>query len=289
MKFIDPELYVKIYYEYYFNKKLDLHNPITFNEKIQWLKVFYRPKILNQLVDKFEVRSYVSEKVGQEYLNELLALASSSDQIDFDKLPDQFVVKATHGCNSNLVVTDKRTLNVLKAKLLFKKWLSRNQYYRGGLEWAYKDIQPRLIVERFIEQKNQCSLNDYKFYCFNGTPTYVQVDMDRGQEHLRSFYNMDWELQPFNKGCFHKWKDICPKPANFNTMIEIATKLSVGFPFVRVDLYNVEGKTIFGEMTFYPGDGRQPFTPPEFDEHMGKLIRLPKIPSENRFITQAFS
>ena len=287
-KFIDAEQYVKIYYEYYFRKKLDLQNPITFNEKIQWLKVFYRPKILNLLVDKYEVRNYVSKKVGDKFLSEVIQVADSSDQINFDDLPNRFVVKATHGCNFNLVVFDKKKLNFIKAKLRFNKWLSKNQYYRGGLEWAYKDIRPRLIVEGYMEESGKASLTDFKFYCFNGKPHYIQVDTDRGGKHCRHFYDLHWVLQPFTKGRFEVAKNTLPKPMGLSTMIENVEKLSHGFPFVRVDLYNIDGKIIFGEMTFYPGDGRQPFNPSEYDEKIGRMLRLPKIPKGKKYITEPF-
>jgi hypothetical protein len=276
MKFLPPELYVKIHYEYYLGSKLDLENPSGFNEKIQWIKVFYQPEILTQLVDKYAVRSYVIDKIGESYLNKVLLIADNLKDFDFDILPDEFVVKATHACNFNLIVKDKKHLNKFKAKLSFKKWLSRNQYYRGGLEWAYKNVKPRLIVEKLMKDIENDVLIDYKFYCFSGKPTLVQVDVDRGAKHARHFYDMNWIKQPFVKGNFEYTKEELPEPINFTKMIEIAEVLADDFPFVRVDLYNIQGKIIFGEMTFYPGDGRHAFKPFEYEYEIGRLLKLPE-------------
>jgi len=284
LKFLPPKLYVKIYYEYYMGSKLSLENPKGFNEKIQWLKVFYKPEILTQLVDKYAVRAYVKEKIGERYLNELLCVTNASKDISFKDLPNEFVVKGTHGCNFNLIVKDKSKVNKVKAKLLFKKWLSKNQYYRGGLEWAYKNVPPRLIVEKFMHDKENEVLLDYKFYCFDGKPTYVQVDIGRGRIHDRYFYDMKWKKQAFVKGSFNITSDELCKPINFDKMVELAEKLAGNFPFVRVDLYNLSGKIVFGEMTFYPGDGRQPFNPIKFEHEIGNLLNLPKIPKNASFI-----
>lgn len=257
--------------------RLNLEKPEGFNEKIQWLKVYYKNPILTQLVDKLAVRAYVIEKIGETYLNELLVVGEASSDIDFKKLPNQFVVKGTHGCNFNLIVKDKDTLNTFKAKLLFKKWLLKNQYYRGGLEWAYKDVPPRLIVEKFMKEEGKEALSDYKFYCFDGKPTYVQIDLERGNDHTRSFYDMKWNKQPFTKGSLAISKGKLPKPIHFEKMIDLAKILAEEFPFVRVDLYNLSGRIIFGEMTFYPGDGRQPFNPREYEYHIGKYLKLPNV------------
>lgn len=284
-KFLPPERFVQIYYEYYFGMKLDLKNPKSFNQKIQWLKVYYQPKILNRLVDKFEVRSYVKDKIGAEFLNHLILVTDDIQTIDFKSLPQSFVIKATHGCNFNLLVRDKSDLNIFKTRLLLKKWLSKNQYYRGGLEWAYRDIPPRIIIEDYLEEENRASLCDYKFYCFDGQPKYIQLDIGRGYHHQRSVYNSNWELQSFNKGKFTNCNDIMQKPENLSEMLVVASKLADKFPFVRVDLYNLSGRIVFGEMTFYPGDGRQNVNPCEYDDYLGSLIKLPKIPENDRYIT----
>ncbi len=276
LKFLPPPLYVKIYYEYYTGKKLDLENPQEFNAKIQWLKVYYKNPLMTQLVDKYSVREYVNEKVGEQYLNELLGVYDRVTEVDFDELPDQFVIKGVHGCHFNLIVPDKAQLNPFKAKYLLRKWMAKNQYYRGGLEWAYKDVPHRLIAERYLSEMGKAVINDYKFFCFSGTPKYVQVDIGRGLENHRCFYDMEWEKQPFNVGRTSFFEGELQPPENFDEMKTIAKKLAADFPFVRVDLYNIDGRILFGEMTFYPSDGRNEFRPEEYNRILGDLLELPE-------------
>ncbi|MCE2612693.1 glycosyltransferase [Flavobacteriaceae bacterium D16] len=272
LKFLPPAFYVKIYYEYYTGKKLNLRQPKEFNEKIQWLKVYYKNPLLTKLVDKYSVREYVKEKVGDEYLNELLGVYNKCGEVDFDALPDQFVIKGVHGFHFNLIVPDKSQLNRRKARYLMTKWLSKNQYYRGGLEWAYKNVPPRLIAEKFLAEMGKDAINDYKFYCFSGVPRFVQVDR---QTEIHSYYDPEWNLLPFTKGKSPLKKDPLEKPENFETMVGLAGKLAGDFPFVRVDLYNIDGKILFGEMTFYPSDGRTEFKPEEYNRILGDYIELP--------------
>ena len=275
LKFLPPPLYVKIYYEYYTGKKLDLDNPREFNAKIQWLKVYYKNPILTQLVDKYTVREYVKEKIGEEYLNELFGVYDKASEVNFDALPDQFVIKGVHGCHFNLIVPDKTQLNKLKARFLMTKWLSKNQYYRGGLEWAYKNVPKRLIAEKYLVEMGKAVINDYKFFCFAGIPKFVQVDLGRGIENFRCFFDMKWEKQPFLVGRKTFYEGEIRPPKNFTEMKAVATKLAAGFPFVRVDLYNIAGRIVFGEMTFYPSDGRNEFRPEEYNLVMGDYLKLP--------------
>ncbi|MCO5724023.1 ATP-grasp fold amidoligase family protein [Robiginitalea marina] len=275
LKFLPPPFYVKVYYEYYTGKKLDLDAPREFNEKIQWLKVYYRNPILTQLVDKYAVRDYVKEKVGDKYLNELLGVYNRAKDVDFDALPDRFVIKGVHGYHFNLIVPDKSALNPWKARWLMRKWMSKNQYYRGGLEWAYKNVPPRLVAEAFLEEPGQESINDYKFFCFGGIPNFVQIDHDRTATHSRCFYDMDWNRMPFLTKGHRLYEKELKKPRNFDEMIGVVTKLAEGFPFVRVDLYNIDGRILFGEMTFYPADGRREFVPEEYNTIIGDYLKLP--------------
>lgn len=275
--FLPQRIYIPWLYEYYTGKKLDLNNPIEFNQKIQWLKVFYHKPILNQLVDKYAVREYVAEKIGDEFLNELYGVYDSYSEIDFDKLPNKFVLKAVHASSYNYICFDKNTLDVNKIKRKIKKWQRTNQYYRTGQEWAYKDVAPRIIAEKFIEDDSRDSLTDYKFYCFNGEAGFLEVHVDRDQHHKRAFYDLDFNLLPFRYTSKERTiSEPIAKPETLDEMINLAKKLSQGFPFVRVDLYSVKGSIIFGELTFYPSDGRKDFIPDKYNVILGKKIKLPK-------------
>ncbi|MCQ0111344.1 ATP-grasp fold amidoligase family protein [Zhouia amylolytica] len=278
LKFLPADTYAKIHYEYYTGKRLDLANPKEFNEKIQWIKTYYRPPILNKLVDKYAVRDYVEKTIGKEYLNDCLGVYNKVSEIDFNALPDQFVLKGVHGCNYNLIVKDKKRLNIPKAKLKIHKWLNQNYYYKSGQEWAYKDIKPRIICEKYLCELNNDSLNDYKLYCFNGKVKLIQVDLDRYNNFTRAFYDVEWNKQPFTKGthCTPLDKSI-EKPKALAKMIQLAEKLGKNFPFVRIDMYALEEKIIFGEMTFYPGDGRIEFSPDSYNKKIGDWIEIPEL------------
>ncbi|WP_257018447.1 ATP-grasp fold amidoligase family protein [Winogradskyella pacifica] len=287
MRSLPPKIYTPISYEFYTGKKLDLENPIEFNAKLQWMKVFYHPKILTQLVDKYAVRAYVEEKIGAQYLNDIYGVYDKPEDIPFDEFPAKFVVKATHTSSHNLIVTDKTNLNKEKALKSFRKWLNKNQYYRIGQEWAYKDVQPRLIVEKFLKNDEENSLIDYKFYCFSGTAKFLEVHLDRADNHKRGFYDFDFKPLPYRYVSLEKSisSDI-KKPSNLEEMIKFAEILAANFPFVRVDFYSIEGKTIFGEMTFYPSDGRKDFIPEEYNKIIGDYIILPKLEDGQQAITK---
>ncbi len=275
LKFLPPAFYAKVHYEYYTGKKLDLENPREFNEKIQWLKVYYKDPRLTRLVDKYAVREYVKEKVGASYLNELLGVYERGRDVDFDALPDKFVIKGVHGCNWNLIVKDKSQLSAWKARLKFRKWLSRNYYYRGGLEWAYKNVKPRLIAEAYLEEIGRKSVNDYKFFCFDGEPRFIQVDLDRKESHSRRYMDLEWNPLPFRDTDYPPFDEVLEKPENFEEMLQVVRRLAEDFPFVRVDLYNLGGRIIFGELTFYPADGRLEFVPDSYNRVIGDYLKLP--------------
>ncbi len=279
MIFLPQEYYVKCYYEYYSGKKINYNNPVEFNQKLTWYKVFYRPKILNILVDKFAVRSFVKDRIGKEFLNECIGVYTNPSKINFDELPNQFVIKGVHGCNFNLIVKDKTKLNKIKARILMYKWLSKNYYYKGGLQWAYKDIKPRIVIEKFLEDKEVKELIDYKFYCFNGKPKFVLVQSDNLGKY---FYDLKWNLLPFQRS--EIIKELIKKPSNFEELIELSKKTSQDFPFVRADFYSINGKSIFGEMTFYPNNARVDFYPEKYNKIIGDYFELPKIPKGEEFI-----
>jgi hypothetical protein len=286
MRFLPPRIYVRIHYEYFTGKKLDLENPREFNAKIEWYKVYFRPKILTQLADKYEVRSYVEEKIGKQYLNELYAVYTSAKDIDFDSLPDQFVIKANHTNTHNLIVKDKKSLDKKKVIKQFNKWLTKNQYYKRGQEWAYKDIKPKLVIEKFLKEKDRDSLIDYKFYCFNGKPKFIDVHLDRMDDHKQGCFDLEFNLLPFGKSKnYNKISSDIEKPTNLAEMIFLAEKLADKLPFVRVDFYSIDGKSIFGEMTFYPADARKEFYPDEYNLIIGDYLELPKLNSQKAPIT----
>ncbi|MEZ4803713.1 MAG: ATP-grasp fold amidoligase family protein [Gelidibacter sp.] len=287
MRFLPSEIYVKYHYNYFTGKKLNLENPREFNEKVEWYKVYYRPKILTQLADKYEVRSYVEQKIGTQYLNELYAVYDNANAIDFDSLPNQFVVKANHTNNHNLIVKDKKNLDREKAIKLLNKWLKKNQYYRRGQEWAYKDIKPKLVIEKFLKETDKNTLVDYKFYCFNGKPKFIDVHMDREDDHKQGCFDLEFNLLPFGKSKNYKSisSDI-EKPSNLSEMIELSEQLADDLPFVRVDFYSVNGKSIFGEMTFYPSDARNDFYPDEYNTVIGDYFILPKFEKGQKIITK---
>ncbi len=283
LKFLPQEPYARIFYEYYSGKKLNLQNPVEFNEKIQWLKVYYHPDILTKLVDKYEVRSYVKEKIGEDYLNELLGLYNKVSEVNFDHLPHQFVLKTTHGYNNNIVVQNKSKINLRKSKYLLYKWMFRNQYYNGGQEWAYKNAPHRIIAEKYIPEIDNQGLSDIKFYCFGGTPEFIEVTVKQPDPE-RKYFDTTWNHLEMGRMDQPNCEEHLQKPLNLEKMVELAAKLSSGFPFVRVDLYNIKGRILFGELTFYPADGRFPFYPEKYNKIFGDKIILPKIPEDQKEI-----
>lgn len=287
LKFLPPDIYAHFLYEHYTGKKLNLKNPKEFNEKIQWYKVFYHPKILNQLVDKYAVREYVEKKIGKIYLNELYSVYDNALEINYDDLPDQFVIKATHASSYNLIVKNKKKLNINKTNKLLNKWLNKNQYYRTGQEWAYKDVKPRLIIEKFLKDGDNDSLIDYKFYCFTGEVKFVEIHFNRADNHKRGFFDLDLKPLPFRYVSLEKSiSSEVTKPSNFEEMITLSKKLSDKFPFVRVDFYAISGKSVFGEMTFYPSDGRKDFIPDEYNAIIGEYFKLPNLEKDQKEIVE---
>jgi len=286
MRFLPSKLYVRIHYEYFSGKKLDLDDPIDFNAKIEWYKVFFRPKILNTLVDKYAVRAYVEEKIGVQYLNEIYGVYNKAEDIPFDELPNMFVIKATHSSGHNVIVRDKSQLDIHKIVKQLNKWLKTNQYYRKGQEWAYKDVKPRYIIEKFLKEKDKDTLVDYKFYCFNGVPKFIDVHLDREKDHKQGCFDLDFNILPFGKSKNYKSiSEGLKKPENLEEMVDLSKKLSENIPFVRVDFYSVNGKSFFGEMTFYPSDARNAFYPEEYNKIIGDYFQLPKLNASKTPIT----
>lgn len=254
---------------------LDLDNPKTFNEKIQWMKLYDSTPLKTQLADKYLVREWVKEKIGEEYLIPLLGVWDTFDEIDFDQLPDSFVLKANHGCGWNIIVKDKSIFDVEEAKRRFDLWMSTNFAFRAGFELHYMNIKPRIIAEEYLENGNN-DLYDYKVFCFGGVAYSVMFLSERKTGLKMAFYDREWNKLPFVYS-HPKNEDVVPKPQKIEQMIELAEKLSKGFAHVRVDFYVLnDGSIKFGEMTFTSASGNCKWDPPEQNLIYGNLINLPE-------------
>jgi hypothetical protein len=262
-----------------FRRKPNLRHPRTLNEKLQWLKLYYRLPRLTQITDKYAVRQFVTDRVGPEILNELYGVWASADAIDPAALPHRFVLKATHGCGWNIICRDKRTLDWAWVQCQLSTWLNTD-HYSYFREWAYKNILPRIICERLLRDENGQSPRDYKVYCFDGEPRLIQVDVDRFADHRRNYYNLDWEKLRLRSGDPNYSGEIS-RPSNLDHMLSVARKLTSGLPFCRADLYSIGGRTIFGELTLYSGAGVVKWEPECYDYILGDYLRLPRGPGEN--------
>lgn len=272
---IPPIFHIKIDYYIRLGKDVNLKKPSTFNEKLQWLKLHDRKPEYVNMVDKYEVRKYISETIGENYLIPLLGVYNSFDEIDFNSLPRQFVLKCTHDSGGIVICKDKNKFDSDEARVKIKSCLKRNFYYHG-MEWPYKNIKPRIICEKYMVDESGTELKDYKFMCFNGKVKCISVCWNRYSEGGLNigFYDVDWEpmIADIKR---HLNSSNVAKPKNFNSMLEIAEKLSNSMIFVRVDFYEAYGQLYFGEMTLYPGSGFEKFDPDSFDYLMGSWIQLP--------------
>lgn len=250
LEFVPDRIFLKLKYRGITGKTLDLRNPITYNEKLQWLKLNDRKHEYTIYVDKFSVREYIEKRIGKEYLIPLIAVYNSVDEIEWDKLPEKFVLKCTHGSGCNIVCTNKKELDIEKVKKDLANWMNRNWFWYGR-EWPYKNVKPRIICEQFLEGEAGKSPEDYKFFCFDGIPKLIQVDLDRFGEHKQNFYDSNWNFMDISIHCENDKSSKIQKPYNFDKMIEIVKELSRNIPHVRVDLYNLNGEIFFGELTFY--------------------------------------
>lgn len=268
----NDKTYLKIRYFATFKKILNLQTPQTFNEKLQWLKLNDRKDIYTKMVDKYEAKSYVSKIIGNKYIIPTLGIYNNFDEIDFNKLPNQFVIKCTHDSGGLVIVTDKSKLDIKKAKKKINKSLKRNYYYLG-MEWPYKNVKPRIIVEKYMKDNKDTSMRDYKFFCFNGNPYCILLCNDRNTELKETFFDLNWKILPFKRPN-HSIDTNIEKPHNLDKMIEFSKKLSLNIPFLRVDFYEINGNLYFGELTFYPAGGFSKFEPEEWDLKLGNLIDL---------------
>ncbi len=277
IQFLFPDkLYLEICYYLKMGRKLDLDNPQTMNEKLQWLKLYNRKPEFTSMVDKILVKDYIAEKIGSEYVVPLLGVWDSVDEIDFDSLPERFVLKANYsGDNKGVVICDEKSLlDIRDARRRLKKSLKLD-IYKVYREWPYKNVKKRFFAEEYLGK----DLADYKFYCFDGYADSVLVCVDRqiGSPKFY-FFDKDWNLKRYNKRGKEAPADFTlPKPEGLDKMFELASKLSEGLPFARVDFYNVNGRIYFGEITFFPASGFDSNRLPESDLLFGSMIDLSKV------------
>lgn len=282
---LSDKKFLKAKYLKVFNKKLNLKNPQTFNEKIQWLKLHNRQPIYTELVDKSLVKKHVSDIIGEKYIIPTLGVYNTFDEIDFDKLPNQFVIKCTHDSGGLIICKDKSKFDYENAKKKIEKSLSRNYYYNSR-EWPYKNVKPRIIVEKYMEDKEKIVPEDYKLYCFNGEPKYIVVfhnRFDNSKKLSETVYDTDWNPQHVSFDNHFEISDIIEeKPKCLDELLEITRKLCANLPQVRIDFYIINNKIYFGEITFYTASGFQPMIPESLDEKLGKLIDLSGVKSNEK-------
>ncbi len=272
LAFVPSKIYLKLVYKNLTGKTLNLKNPRGFNEKENWLKLYDKHKEYTQLVDKIGVREYIKEKLGEEYLIPMLGKWKRFEDVPFDQLPDKFVLKCNHDSGSVNLVTDKEKIDKSTWKKFYNKRLKRNSFYPGR-EYPYKKIKPYIIAEQLMEAKDGKGIRDYKFFCFNGKPEIMFIATERATDVKFDFFDMEFNhLDIYN---LHENSDKqIEKPACFEEMIEICKKLTQGMKFVRLDLYEIEGKVYFGEFTFFHGGGFAIFYPDEWEQKLGDLIDI---------------
>ena len=271
---LPDSFYLKCLYKNKTGKKLNLNNPLLYNEKIQWLKLYDRQQKYSNLSDKYEVRDFITHTIGNDYLVHIYGVWNSFDEIPFNELPNEFVLKCTHDSGSIIFCKNKNLFDIPKTRDYFLKILAKN-YYWDKREWAYKNIRPRIIAEKLMIDESSFGLKDYKIFCFNGEPKIIQVDFDRFTDHKRNFYSLQWEYQPFALKYPTAPQINIPRPSNLLLMLELAKKLSVGITHVRVDFYSIGNKIFFGELTFYHGAGFEHFDPSEWNRIFGDWMILP--------------
>ena len=269
----DKKAVIRYYKKKSKGKIVDLNNPKTFSEKLQWYKLNAKNPLMQVCADKVAVRDYLTEQGFGYLLNDVHGVYTKVKDIDWNNLPERFVIKAAHGSGQNIIVKDKSKLNIKHAKRMLNSWLHQDISW-SGREWVYRNMPRRIIAEKFLQDETG-ELRDYKFFCFNGKPTFMQLEVGRfTKENTRNFYDMDWNLMPFGKELPHNPNVKVEKPAMFEEMKSIATKLCQPFQFVRVDLYQVNGKIYFGELTFFPAGGAPDFVPSNYDEIVGQYWEL---------------
>lgn len=275
--YVPDKIYLKMKYRREFKQKLNLKNPQTFNEKLQWLKLYNRNPEYTKMVDKYEVRKYIKEKIGEEYLIPLIGVYDKFEDIDFSKLPNQFVLKCNHDSGGLVICKDKSELNIEETRKRINRSLTTNYYY-AGREWPYKNVKPRIIIEKYMEESNKSDLKDYKLFCFNGIPKIVLVCSERfsSSNMCETWFDMDWKLIDMTESG-HRVDSTISKPKQLKKMVELSKKLSKNIPFIRVDWYEIGDKLYFGELTFYPASGFEKFEPKEWNKKIGDMLSINKL------------
>lgn len=253
--------------------ELDFSNLVSYTEKMQYAKLYKNNSLKTRLSDKYAVREWVAQKIGEEYLIPIYGAWNNYKEIDFENLPNEFVLKTNHGSGFNEIIRNKAKMNKLLSKVKFDYWMNIDFEYYTDLQPHYKGINKKIIAEKYLTDSDN-ELKDYKFLCFNGEVHFVWVDVGRYSKHYRNVYNLNWELQPWKQHHYDNYPYEIPKPKNLNKMIEIAKVLCQGFSQVRVDLYNVDGDIYFGEMTFTNGSGFELIYPNESNIELGNLWNL---------------
>jgi len=272
---LSDEEFLKKKYKVLMGKELNLNPPVTFNEKLQWLKIHDHNPLYTTMVDKYAAKDYVANIIGKEHIIPTLGVWDHFDEIDFEQLPNEFVLKCTHDSGGLVICPDKNKLDRNAAKRKIEKCLKRN-YYWSGREWPYKDVKPRIIAEKYMTDGTNKEIMDYKMMCFNGKHKASFVCSNRfSKEGLKvTFYDTDWKRMPFERH-YPAGKVEIEKPRTYDEMVELAEKLAMNIPFVRVDFYEILGKIYFGELTFSPGSGFEEFSPSEWDNNIGEWIKIP--------------
>ena len=273
---LPDSIYIQMKYFHHFHRFANLTNPQTFNEKLQWLKLHDRNPLYPTLVDKYAVKKWVADKIGRQYIIPTLGAWNTFDEIDFDKLPAQFVLKTTHDSGGVVICRDKTHFYKQAARKKLTRSLKHNYYY-SGREWPYKNVPHKIIAEAFIGNGSQKDITDYKFFCFNAQPVYCQVITDRTTQERVDFFDMQWQHQPFTglQKPFPHALTQPGRPACFDQMKQTCTLLAKDIPFARIDFYEVDKKMYFGEVTFFPASGFGTFTPNTWNKVIGNLLKLP--------------
>ena len=280
-RIIPDEIFLKIKYRLIFRKGLNLKEPKTFNEKLQWLKLYDRNPNYTLLVDKYEVRKIIKNKIGEEFLIPLLGVYNRFEDIDFSKLPHQFVLKPNHTSGDIFICKDKSKIDYKKLKKQVNSWL-RREYYWVHREWPYKNVKPRIICEKYMVDESGNQLKDYKIFCFSGEPKIIKVDYNRFSGHKRNFYDTEWNYIPVSIKSPSDPNVIIKRPKQLNEMLNLARVLSKNYPHVRIDFYYANDNIYFGEITFYHESGFGKFLPESYNYQLGSWIELPFRKKENR-------